>query len=140
MLSIEEINEIFREKIPLVGNGMHIEVLSADDECVKVKIPMEGNSNDKGTMFAGVSYSALVVAGWCLAMNKAYECGFENPWAAITDARCTYKKALREDSIATAEFLEPANPIPGERNWLKVKASISDAMTFEGIYAVGMKK
>ena len=140
MLTVAEINEIFKEKIPLVGNSMHIEVLSADDKCVKVKIPMQGNSNDKGTMFAGVSYSALVVAGWCLAMNKAYSCGFENPWAAIVDAKCNYKKALREDAVATAEFLEPANPVPGEKNWIKVKAAIGNEMTFEGVYAVGVKK
>jgi thioesterase domain-containing protein len=140
MLSLDEINNIFKEKIPLVGNSMHIEVVSADDKCVKVKIPMEGNANDKGTMFAGVSYSALVIAGWCLAMNKAYESGFEHPWAAIVDAKCHYQKALREDSVATAEFLEPANPVPGEKNWLKVKACIADSITFEGIYAVGIKK
>lgn len=140
MLSLEEINDIFKEKIPLVGNSMHIEVVSADDKCVKVKIPMEGNANDKGTMFAGVSYSALVIAGWCLAMNKAYASGFENPWAAIVDAKCNYRKALKEDSVAIAEFLEPAFPVAGEKNWLKIKAYVTDSITFEGVYAVGVKK
>ena len=140
MLSVDEINTIFKEQIPLVGNAMHLEAISADDKCVKIKIPMQGNANDKGTMFAGVSYSALVVAGWSLAMNKACECGFKNPWAAIVDVKCNYKQALREESIAIAEFAEIATPIPGERNWLKVKAVIEDAMIFEGTYAVGEKK
>lgn len=140
MLSIKEITEIFKEKIPLVGNAMHIEVVSADDKTVEMKIPMAGNANDKGTMFAGVSYSAMVVAGWCLAMNKAYASGFENPWAAIVDAKCNYKKAIREEAVVTAEFAEDTTPVPGERNWLKIKAEIPGASTFEGVYAVGVKK
>ncbi|MBO7166766.1 MAG: YiiD C-terminal domain-containing protein [Kiritimatiellae bacterium] len=140
MLNVEEIKKIFLEQIPLVGRQMKIDVMKADDMEVVLSLPIEGNDNDKGTMFAGASYSALAVAGWCLAMNRAYKCGFTKPWAAITDAHCTYKKAIREDSVIKAVFKEEAHPVAGERNWLKVSASIGDAVFFEGTYAVGERK
>ena len=136
----KEFNRIFHEQIPLVGNGIKIDVLEADEACVKVRVPMDGNGNDKGTLFAGASYSALVVAGWCLVMARARACGFERPWAAVVEAHCRYVKAVRADSVAVVTFSESAEPKVGARNWLKVSGHIGDAVVFEGTYAVGQHR
>ena len=41
-------------------------LISADAERVVMSVPLAGNRNDKGTMFGGSVYSAMVLAGWSL--------------------------------------------------------------------------
>ena len=41
------------------------------DECVEISVPLPGNRNDKGTMFGGSVYSAMVLAGWKLCVEQA---------------------------------------------------------------------
>ena len=125
--------------IPLI-NAMNLRVVSASPDSVLVALPFEGNNNDKGTLFAGASYSAMVLAGWTLVMERAKASGFHNPWAAIVDAHVHYAKPIREDSTASAVFAEEPNLIPGARNWATVKVLVGEAVAFEGTYAVGIKK
>ncbi len=132
----EAFQQLFCEQIPLLAR-MQIYPESVSDDQVVVRIPLEGNSNDKGTLFAGAAYSALVIAGWMLVMNCAEQSGFRRPWAAIVDAHCHYAKAIREEVCATAVFVETPILIPGEKNWPKVIVSIGDCVVFEGTYAVG---
>ena len=107
----ESFNTLLREKLPCVWEGLHVQVVEVAEDHVTVRIPMAGNGNDKGTMFAGAAYSALVVAGWCLVMNQAFASGFKKPWAAIVDAmplreagggRCPRHSHLRGASRARA--------------------------------------
>ena len=130
-------NKLLRENLPCVWDGLRAQVVEVAEGRVTVQIPMAGNGNDKGTMFAGASYSALVVAGWCLVMNQAFASGFKKPWAAIVDAHCHYAKPVVADALATAIFAEPPVLMPGARNWPKVKVQIGEQVAFEGIYAVG---
>lgn len=139
MNAVSDLNAQLSSSIPLI-NAMSLSVISSSPEAVEVALPFAGNGNDKGTLFAGASYSALVLAGWTLAMERAKVSGFDNPWAAIVDAHTHYAKAIREDTTATAVFAEEPNLIPGARNWAKVKVMIGDAVAFEGTYAVGIKK
>lgn len=134
----DELNERLFAAIPLV-KAMNLKVLSASPERVEVDIPFEGNGNDKGTMFAGASFSAVVLAGWTLAMEKAKVSGFDNPWAAIVDAHIHYAKPIKLSTTAVAIFAEEPNLVPGARNWAKVKVLIGEAVAFEGTYAVGVK-
>ncbi len=135
---VNELNKQLSAAIPLI-KAMNLKVLSASPEKVEVELPFEGNGNDKGTMFAGASFSAVVLAGWTLAMEKAKVSGFENPWAAIVDAHIHYSKPIRESTTAVALFMEEPNLVPGARNWAKVKVLIGEAVAFEGTYAVGVK-
>ena len=135
--SVNALNERLSTDIPLI-NAMSLRVLSASPESVEVDIPFEGNGNDKGTLFAGAAYSAMVLAGWTLAMERAKASGFDNPWAAIVDAHIHYAKPVRENATATAVFAEEPNLVPGARNWAKVKVSIGEVVAFEGTYAVGI--
>lgn len=138
-MNLEELNTSLRTDIPLFA-VMGLEVIAASDSSVSVRIPIESNLNDKGTLFAGSSYSALVLAGWTLAMCRAQSSGFERPWAAVVDAHVHYAKAIRETVIATASFLEEPRLVPGERNWAKIQVAVEDRLAFEGTYAVGVKK
>ena len=137
-MDIAELNRRIRADIPSVGN-MRLEIVSADAARVAVRIPADGNGNDKGTLFAGVLYSGLVLAGWCLAMARARESGFVHPWAAIVDAQVTYAKPLRADAEAVAVFAEEPYLVPGARNWAHVSVSIGAEVAFTGRYAVGEK-
>jgi thioesterase domain-containing protein len=136
----ESFNKLLREKLPCVWEGLHVQVVEVAEDHVTVQIPMAGNGNDKGTMFAGASYSALVVAGWCLVMNQAFASGFNKPWAAIVDAHCHYAKPVVADALATATFAEPPVLVPGARNWPKVQVQIGEQVAFEGVYAVGEQR
>lgn len=134
----DELNEQLSAAIPLI-KAMKLKVLSASPEKVEVDMPFEGNGNDKGTLFAGASYSAMVLAGWTLAMEKAKVSGFDNPWAAIVDAHIHYAKPIKMSTTAVAHFAEEPNLVPGARNWAKVKVLIDSSVAFEGTYAVGVK-
>ena len=135
-MDIAELNRRIRADIPSVG-GMRLEVVFAAAARVAVRIPADGNGNDKGTLFAGVLYSGLVLAGWCLAMARARESGFVRPWAAIVDAQVTYAKPLRADAEAVAVFAEEPYLVPGAHNWATVSVSIGAEVVFAGRYAVG---
>ena len=137
--SLEELNESLAASILIIG-GMGLQVVSADARTVTVRIPIAPNRNDKGTLFAGASYSGLVLAGWTLAMERARASGFRRPWVAVVDAHVHYAKPIREDVLAKAEFAEEPNLVPGVRNWAKVKVTVDERLAFEGTYAVGERK
>lgn len=137
-MTATEANAFIQEKIPL-ARAMGLEVLSADADAVEVRIPLGTNANDKGTLFAGASYSGLVLAGWTLAMNRAFASGFEKPWAAVVDAHVHYAKAIAEEVVARAAFAEAPNFVPGARNWAKVRVTVGEKLAFEGVYAVGVR-
>jgi len=138
-VNADEVNAFIQSKIPLV-RAMGLVVESADADAVTVRIPLAANANDKGTLFAGASYSGLVLAGWTLAMNRAFASGFEKPWAAVVDAHVHYAKAIAEDVVARAEFAEAPNLVPGARNWAKVRVTVGEKLAFEGTYAVGVRR
>ena len=137
--SLEELNESLAASILIIG-GMGLQVVSADARTVTVRSPIAPNRNDKGTLFAGASYSGLVLAGWTLAMERARASGFRRPWVAVVDAHVHYAKPIREDVLAKAEFAEEPNLVPGARNWAKVKVTVDERLAFEGTYAVGERK
>lgn len=123
-----------------IMSRMGLKVVSSDATQAVVSIPIAPNTNDKGTLFAGSSYSGLVLAGWTLAMNRALASGFARPWVAVVDAHIHYAKAIREDVTAVATFAEEPSLVPGARNWAKVNVTVDDRLAFEGTYAVGEKK
>jgi thioesterase domain-containing protein len=48
---------------------------AADAERVVMSVPLAGNRNDKGTMFGGSVYSAMVLAGWTLSIELGKAAG-----------------------------------------------------------------
>jgi thioesterase domain-containing protein len=85
----------------LAALGITLESLTEGQAVVS--IPWQGNRNDKGSFFAGSLYSAMVVAGWCLAM-KACSTG-EGHWeAVIKDCQVSFLRPALSDCRAVARL------------------------------------
>ncbi|MBN2844336.1 MAG: YiiD C-terminal domain-containing protein [Sedimentisphaerales bacterium] len=83
--------------------GLGITVVRDDSDNVVLQIPLAGNTNDKGTMFAGSIYSLMVMAGWKLAMNSAEAAGAPGN-VVISSASVNYLRPIAQDCQATAEL------------------------------------
>ena len=82
--------------------GLGITVGSDEADSVTLNLPLEGNTNDKGTMFAGSLYSLMVLAGWKLSINQSEKAGRPGD-VVISDASVKYLRPVTEDCSATAE-------------------------------------
>lgn len=83
--------------------GLGITVVRDDEETVVLQMPLTGNTNDKGTMFAGSIYSLMVLAGWKLAMNSAQAAGSPGD-VVISNASVKYLRPITQDCQAQAEL------------------------------------
>lgn len=88
---------------PLKALG--IELVEGSDQAVVFHIPLLGNRNDKGTLFAGSQYSGLVLAGWYLASRWAASRGLGEK-VAIKDCHVRYPKAASTAVTVTATLRE----------------------------------
>lgn len=84
-------------------SALGIQLQSASTERVVFDIPLVGNRNDKGTLFAGSQYSALVLAGWYLATQWSAGQGLGDK-VAIKDCQVSYPKAALSAVTVTAQF------------------------------------
>ena len=90
---------------PLAKLG--IECVTRDAERAEFFIPLIGNRNDKGTLFAGSQYSALVLAGWYHASQWAVAHELPDK-VAIKDCQVSYPKPALSDLRVVARFeVEP---------------------------------
>jgi thioesterase domain-containing protein len=71
------------------------------DEEVSMSIDLPPNINDKGTMFAGSIYSALVLSGWTLARHLFHKTGGEFD-VVIKESTNSFIKPVRSSAIAKA--------------------------------------
>jgi hypothetical protein len=94
---------------PLAKLG--IEWVSEDATQTCFRIPLHGNRNDKGTLFAGSQYTALVITGWYHTANWAVREGLSEQ-VAIRDSRVSYPKAAISDLTVQARFVEPPDLRP----------------------------
>ena len=88
---------------PLTSLG--IQLISVKDDQVCFVVPVDGNKNDKGTVFAGSQYSGLVICGWYLASQWAHKQGLGEK-VAIKDCHVRYPLPAITDITVTASFLE----------------------------------
>lgn len=86
---------------PLAKLG--IEWVDTDADRSRFRIPLAGNRNDKGTLFAGSQYSALVAAGWYHTSHWAQLNRLSDP-VAIKDSRVVYAKPAETDLTVEARF------------------------------------
>jgi thioesterase domain-containing protein len=84
-----------------------------DSSQVHLNVPMDGNLNDKQTMFAGSQFSGMVLAGWKLAMNWVYEQQIEAP-VVIKNTQMDFLRPVTSTLHCHARFLsEPEIPERG---------------------------
>ena len=84
-------------------NALGITLISASETQVSFRVPVLGNKNDKGTVFAGSQYSGLVICGWYLASQWAATQGLGEK-VAIKDCQVTYPLPANSDLTVTARF------------------------------------
>lgn len=93
---------------------------------VVLRVPMQGNLNDKMTMFAGSQYSGLVLAGWRLASNWAADMG-ENLPVVIKSSNIDFYKPVTE-ALECVASLERKPKQGNSGNWkLKVRVEAKDS-------------
>lgn len=108
---------------PLAKLG--IEWVSSDDAHALFRMPLQGNRNDKGTVFAGSQYAALVVAGWYHTARWAGQQGLPEQ-VAIKDSQVSYPKAARSDLDIEARFTAPPDRRPSGHWRARVKVTARD--------------
>lgn len=86
---------------PLAALG--IELLESNADETRFRIPLIGNRNDKGTLFAGSQYAALVLAGWYHSGSWGERQGLGDT-VAIRDCQVRYPKPALGDLSVTARF------------------------------------
>ncbi len=92
-----------------------IKLIHCDLNEAKFHLPLIKNRNDKGTLFAGSQYSALVLAGWYLASYWANEHNL-GVLVAIKDSHVAYPKAALTDLAVTSSFIQTPDQ-RGSGNW-----------------------
>lgn len=72
-----------------------------DDQQVAISVPLDGNRNDKGTMFGGSVYSAMVLAGWKLCVEQAQALKLSGD-IVVRDSSISFLRPMKTDLLATA--------------------------------------
>jgi thioesterase domain-containing protein len=83
----------------------------AGTEQVIVDIPLVGNRNDKGTLFGGSMYSAMLLAGWRLCTLKAQSMG-QGGDIYVKDSDVRFLRPIRSDMKAVARLVKPPYETP----------------------------
>jgi len=86
---------------PFSGLKMRLAECSADK--ASMEIGLDGNRNDKSTMFAGSIYGIMVVTGWALARMACEGLGCRGD-VVIKDSETSFLSPVRSDATATAEL------------------------------------
>ena len=71
-----------------------------------VLVPLEGNTNDKGTMFAGSIFSACILCGYRAAERAFAEAGIRGDIVAA-QADIKYLRPVSSDAVATVHSISP---------------------------------
>ena len=107
-------------KIPAAEN------LHLSQESGGVRIPLEYNSNDKGSLFAGSIYAGGVMAGYRLAEELFASHKIKGVLVA-KEARIRYLKQILSDGVAVASASdEPVHKSNGNYT-LNVTISVNDS-------------
>ena len=73
---------------------------------VAISVPLAGNRNDKGTLFGGSMYSAMVLAGWRLSNLSADQLGRSGD-VYVKDSSIEFLRPIRSDMQAVATLGSP---------------------------------
>lgn len=94
---------------PLTSLG--IALIECSDDSASFTVPMQGNQNDKGTLFAGSQYSGLVICGWYLASHWSQSQGLGSK-VAIKNCNVTYPNAATTSIKTIASFTQMPDKRP----------------------------
>ena len=134
-----------RAEIPITAQ-MGMRGLAFDGETLRLSFPLAPNTNDKGTAFAGSSYSLMVLCSWALVtmiLEQAGECAV----VVVATAAVEYAQPLTEaEPLAVARLADgdtPAELVQRFRATGKAKVQVTtrigtagdgEAATFRGLF------
>lgn len=110
---------------PLAALGIE-PLASPNPDETRFRIPLAGNRNDKGSLFAGSQYSALVLAGWYHTANWSLAAGLGET-VAIRDCQVRYPQPALTDLVVSARFTAEPDPRPSGHWRARVIAEARDA-------------
>jgi thioesterase domain-containing protein len=93
---------------------------------VAIAVPLDGNRNDKGTMFGGSVYSAMVLAGWRLCGEQAAEAGLAGD-IVVRDSSVTFLRPVTGGLTAVAVPRSPPKKTPRGNYAFDISVTASDA-------------
>lgn len=73
---------------------------------VAIFVPLDGNRNDKGTLFGGSMYSAMLLAGWRLCGREAAESGLSGD-IYVKESAVKFLRPILSDMKAVARLTVP---------------------------------
>ena len=95
----QEIEDELRKIEPF--SSLHMGFVDCTDDQMSLSIRLEGNLNDKGTMFAGSIYSVLVLTGWALMKHQCDQRDGDYD-VVIKESETSYKRPVNSAGLATA--------------------------------------
>ena len=97
-------SEFILSKLGSIGpfSALNMKLVEFSETSAVIGISIEGNRNDKNTMFAGSIYSAMVLAGWVLA-RAASESTCPSHDVVIKESSVRFRLPVRSDCTARAE-------------------------------------
>jgi len=84
-------------------SGLKMKLAECSAEKASMEIGLDGNRNDKNTMFAGSIYGIMVVTGWALARMACEGLGCRGD-VVIKESETSFLAPVRSDATATAEL------------------------------------
>lgn len=78
--------------------------LESRPERVVISVPLSGNRNDKGTLFGGSMYSAMLLAGWHLSVLNAAKMN-EAGDTYVKDSEVRFLRPILSDMQAVARLV-----------------------------------
>lgn len=97
--------EVLEEIEPYVSLGF--ESLEIGTGRVRLAVPLEGNRNDKGTMFGGSIAAAMMLAGWRLCVAWAEAEGLDTGGILVRDQSVRYLRPVTGRLVAEARLASP---------------------------------
>ena len=105
--------------------------LHLSEDGAGVRIPLEQNRNDKGSLFAGSIFAGAILAGYRAAERCFAERGIGGELVAKT-ASISYIKRIVSDGRAEAVFCSEPLRKPNGNHTLTVTVSVADAERVRG--------
>ncbi len=138
----DELTQTWYEKIPL-SKAMGVELLSFEDNVLRVAADLEPNINLHGTGFAGSLYAINALCGWSMVHLQLQLRDLAGS-IVLADARINYARPARERIVAVCDFGEQMSALDTLTETGKARFTLTStiasggkpAATFEGDYAV----
>lgn len=93
---------VLHSDIPLTRE-MGLQVLSWQDHCLKLQLPLEANVNHKSTMFGGSLYCAAVLVGWGWLHLRLREAGIDDGHIVIQEGQISYPLPVTGAAVARCQ-------------------------------------